>query len=117
MLSAVRAQIKRQLLRRLCYDASVRFNPEELDLAAGEIQRDVEWIRVQPDVDLKVYWKILAIGKGPAFSLYAFGSRFSSSIVSVREMAISIFFWAGLRRPMKREFGCWSQARPHKWSV
>src|SRR5207248_2782599 len=72
MVSALRAQIKRQLLRRLRYDASVRFNPEQLDLAAGEIRRDVEWIRVQPDVDLKVYWKILSIGKGPAVSLYAF---------------------------------------------
>src|SRR5882724_9635160 len=72
MLSALRAQIKRQLLRRLRYDASVRFNTEEFDLAAGEIRRDVEWIRVQPDVDLKVYWKILPIGKGPAISLYVF---------------------------------------------
>ena len=70
MLSALRAQIKRQLLRRLSYDASVRLNPE--DLAAG-IRRDVEWIRVQPDVDLEVYWKVLPIGKGPAISLYAFG--------------------------------------------
>lgn len=70
MLSALRAQIKRQLLRRWCYDASVRFNPD--DLAAG-IRRDVEWIRVQPDVDLEVYWKVLPIGKGPAISLYAFG--------------------------------------------
>src|SRR5438067_605187 len=73
MVSALRAQIKRQLLRRLCYDASVRFNPEQLDLAAGEIRRDVEWIHVQPDVDLEVYWKVLPIGKGPAISLYAFG--------------------------------------------
>ena len=73
MLSALRAHIKRRLIRRLCYDASVRFGPEELDLAAGEIRHDVEWIRVQPDVDLKVYWKILPIGKGPAVSLYAFG--------------------------------------------
>ena len=72
MLSALRAQIKRQLLRRLRYDASVRFNTEEFDLAAGETRRDVEWIRVQPDVDLKVYWKILPIGKGPAISLYVF---------------------------------------------
>jgi len=70
MLSALRAQIKRQLLRRLSYDASVSFNPD--DLAAG-IRRDVEWIGVQPDVDLEVYWKILPIGKGPAISLYAFG--------------------------------------------
>jgi hypothetical protein len=73
MFSALRAQIKRQLLRRLCYDASVRLNPEDLDLAAGEVRSDVEWIRVQPDVDLKVYWKVLPIGKGPAVSLYAFG--------------------------------------------
>jgi hypothetical protein len=86
------AHIKRQLIRRLCYDASARLNPEDLDLAAGEVRSDVEWIRVQPDVDLKVYWKILPIGKGPAVSLYAFGSRFSGSIVSVRQMAISIFF-------------------------
>ena len=70
MLSALRAQIKRQLLRRLCYDASVRFNPD--GLTAG-IRRDVEWIHVQPDVDLEVYWKVLPIGKGPAISLYAFG--------------------------------------------
>ena len=70
MLSALRAQIKRQLLRRLSYDASVSFNPD--DLAAG-IRRDVEWIGVQPDVDLEVYWKVLPIGKGPAISLYAFG--------------------------------------------
>jgi hypothetical protein len=73
MLSTLRAEIRRQLLRRWCYDASVRLNPEELDLAPKEMRRDVEWIRVQPDVDLKVYWKVLAIGKGPAVSLYAFG--------------------------------------------
>ena len=72
ILSPVRARIKRELLRRWCYDASLRFNPEELDLAAGEIRSDVEWIRVQPDVDLKVYWKVLPIGKGPAVSLYIF---------------------------------------------
>ncbi len=72
ILSPVRARIKRQLLRRWCYDASLRFNPEELDLAAGEIRSDVEWIRVQPDVDLKVYWKVLPIGKGPAVSRYIF---------------------------------------------
>jgi len=70
---ALRAKIKRQLLRRWSYDASVRVNPEELDLAGGEMRRDVEWIRVQPGVDLKVYWKVLPIGKGPAVSLYAFG--------------------------------------------
>ena len=70
MLSALRAQIKRQLLRRWCYDASVRFNPDGLE--AG-IRRDVEWIHVQPDVDLEVYWKILPIGKGAAISFYAFG--------------------------------------------
>jgi hypothetical protein len=70
MLSALRAQIKRQLLRRWCYDATVRFTPD--GVAAG-IRRDVEWIRVQPDVDLEVYWKVLPIGKGPAISLYAFG--------------------------------------------
>jgi hypothetical protein len=73
MFSILRAQIKRQLLRRWCYDASIRLNPEELDLAPGETRSDVEWIRVQPDVDLKVYWKVLPIGKGPAVSLYAFG--------------------------------------------
>jgi len=73
MLSTLRAQIKRRLIRRLCYDASVRLNPEDLDLAAGEVRSDVEWIHVQPDVDLKVYWKVLPIGKGPAVSLYAFG--------------------------------------------
>jgi len=76
MLSALRAQIKRQLLRRLHYDASVRFTPEHLDLAPGEIRRDVEWIRVQPDVNLKVYWHMVpigkGIGKGPAISLYVF---------------------------------------------
>src|SRR4029453_14555091 len=83
MLSALRAQIKRQLLRRLCYDASIRFNPD--DLASGEIRGDVEWIRVQPDFDLQVYWKVqagfpgrrgddhvLSTGKGPVISLYAF---------------------------------------------
>jgi hypothetical protein len=68
MLSALRAQIKRQLLRRLCYDASVRFDPD-----GSGIRHDVEWIRVQPDVDFEVYWKVLPIGKGPALSLYAFG--------------------------------------------
>jgi hypothetical protein len=73
MVSDLRAQIKQQLLRRWRYDASVRFNPEELDLAAGEIRSDVEWIHVQHCVDLKVYWKILPIGKGPAVSLYVFG--------------------------------------------
>jgi hypothetical protein len=72
MLSALRAQIKRQLLRRWCYDASVRVNPEHLDLAPGETRCDLEWIRVQPDVALKVYWKVLPIGKGPAVSLYVF---------------------------------------------
>jgi hypothetical protein len=72
MLLALRAKVKRQLLRRLRYDASLRRNPEELDLAAGEMRRDVEWIPVQPDVDLKVYWKVLPIGKGPAVSLYVF---------------------------------------------
>src|SRR6266852_5590791 len=71
MLSPLRAQIKRQLLRWR-YDASLRFNPEHLDSAPGEIRRDVEWIRVQPDVSLKVYWKVLPIGKGPAISLYIF---------------------------------------------
>ena len=71
MLSPLRAPIKR-LLQRLRYDASVRFNPEHLDLAPGETRRDVEWIRVQPDVALKVYWKVLPIGKGPAISLYVF---------------------------------------------
>jgi hypothetical protein len=70
--SGVRARIKRELLRRWTYDASVRIGPEHLDLAPGETRHDLEWIRVQPDVDLKVYWKILAIGKGPAVSLYAF---------------------------------------------
>ncbi len=69
--SPVRAQIKR-FVGRLRYDASVRVNPEQLDLAPGEMRRDVEWIRVQPDVNLKVYWKVLPIGKGPAVSLYAF---------------------------------------------
>jgi hypothetical protein len=73
MLSPLRAKIKRRLLRRWSYDASVRINPEDLDLAAGEMRQDVAWIPVQPDVDLKVYWKILSIGKGPAVSLYAFG--------------------------------------------
>jgi hypothetical protein len=73
IVSALRARIKRQLLQRWRYDASLRFSPEELDLAAGEMRSDVEWIRVQPGVDLKVYWKILPIGKGPAVSLYAFG--------------------------------------------
>jgi hypothetical protein len=72
MFSPLRARIKRQLLRRWCYDASLRRNPEEFDLAAGEMRRDVEWIRVQPDVDLKVYWKVLPIGKGPAISVYIF---------------------------------------------
>jgi diadenosine tetraphosphatase ApaH/serine/threonine PP2A family protein phosphatase len=71
MLSPLRAPIKR-LLQRLRYDASVRINPEQFDLAPGETRRDVEWIRVQPDVALKVYWKVLPIGKGPAISLYAF---------------------------------------------
>jgi hypothetical protein len=70
MLSALRTQIKRQLLRRLRYDASVRFNPDAL--AAG-IRRDVEWIHVQPEVDLEVYWKVLSVGKGPGLSLYASG--------------------------------------------
>jgi hypothetical protein len=68
MLSALRAQIKRQLLRRWLYDASVRFNPD-----GSGIRHDVEWIHVQPDVDLEVYWKVLPIGKGPAVSLYALG--------------------------------------------
>ena len=71
MPSPLRAAIKR-LLQRLRYDASVRINPESLDLAPGETRRDVEWIRVQPDVVLKVYWKVLPIGKGPAISLYVF---------------------------------------------
>jgi hypothetical protein len=71
MLSPLRVAIKR-LLQRLRYDASVRINPESLDLAPGETRRDVEWIRVQPDVALKVYWKVLPIGKGPAISLYVF---------------------------------------------
>ena len=71
MPSSLRAAIKR-LLQRLRYDASVRVNPESLDLAPGETRSDVEWIRVQPDVSLKVYWKILPIGKGPAVSLYVF---------------------------------------------
>ena len=92
MLSALRAQIKQQVLRRLGYDASVRLNPEDLDMAAREVRSDVEWIRVQPDVDLKVYWKVLPIGKGPAVALYVSGFRFSGSIVSVREMGIAIFF-------------------------
>ncbi len=70
MLSALRTQIKRQLLRHLRYDASVRFDSG--GQAAG-IRRDVEWIRIQPEVDLEVYWKILSIGKGPTISLYAFG--------------------------------------------
>src|SRR6266567_3505591 len=70
MLSALRVQIKRQLLRRLRYDASVRFDSDAL--TAG-VRRDVKWIHVQPDVDLEVYWKVLPIGKGPAISLYAFG--------------------------------------------
>lgn len=68
MLSALRAQIKRQLLRRWRYDASVRFDP-----GGSRTRHDVEWIHVQPDVDLEVYWKVLPIGKGPAVSLYAFG--------------------------------------------
>lgn len=71
-LSPVRAKIKRRLLRRWTHDASLRRIPDELEWAPGEMRRDVEWIPVQPDVDLKVYWKILAIGKGPAVSLYAF---------------------------------------------
>jgi hypothetical protein len=71
ILSPLRAPTKR-LLQRLRYDASVRINPEHWDLAPGETRSDVEWIRVQPDVTLKVYWKILPIGKGPAVSLYAF---------------------------------------------
>ena len=71
MPSSLRAVIKR-LLQRLRYDASVRVNPESLDLAPGETRCDVEWIRVQPEVSLKVYWKILPIGKGPAISLYVF---------------------------------------------
>jgi hypothetical protein len=70
MLSALHTQIKRQLLRRWRYDASVRFNPDSL---AGGVRRDVKWIHVQPDVDLEVYWKVLSIGKGPAISLYTFG--------------------------------------------
>lgn len=71
ILSPLRAPIKR-LLQRLRYDASVRVNPEHFDLAPGETRSDVEWIRVQPDVSLKVYWKVLPIGKGPAVSLYVF---------------------------------------------
>jgi len=71
ILSPLRAPIKR-LLQRLRYDASVRVNPEHFDLAPGETRSDVEWIRVQPDVALKVYWKVLPIGKGPAISLYVF---------------------------------------------
>jgi len=70
MLSALRTQIKRQLLRHLRYDESVRFDPG--GQAAG-IRRDVEWVRIQSEVDLEVYWKVLPIGKGPAISLYAFG--------------------------------------------
>src|SRR4029079_8036588 len=73
MLSPLRAKIKRRLLRRWTHDASLRRIPDELEWAAGEVRSDVEWIPVQPDVDLKVYWKILPIGKGPAISLYAFG--------------------------------------------
>ena len=42
MLSPLRAPIKRQLLQRLRYDASVRVNPEDLDLAAGR-NPDVMW--------------------------------------------------------------------------
>jgi hypothetical protein len=72
MPSALRAKIKRRLLRRWTHDASLRRIPDELEWAAGETRRDVEWIAVQPDVDLKVYWKTLAIGKGPAVSLYVF---------------------------------------------
>src|SRR5262245_14455686 len=71
MPSSLRASIKR-LLHRLRYDASVRITPESFDLAPGETRSDVEWIQVQPDVTLKVYWKILPIGKGPAVSLYVF---------------------------------------------
>lgn len=71
IVSPLRTPIKR-LLKRLRYDASVRMNPEHLDLAPGETRRDVEWIRIQPDVNLKVYWKVLPIGKGPAVSLYVF---------------------------------------------
>src|SRR5438094_9053445 len=70
MLSALRAQIKRQLLRRLRYDASVRLDSDAL--TAG-VRRDVKWIHVQPDVDLELYWKVLPIGKGQAVSLYVFG--------------------------------------------
>ena len=70
MLSALRAQIKRQLVRRPRYDASVRFDP---DAVTAGFRRDVKWIHVQPNVDLEVYWKVLPIGKGPAISLYAFG--------------------------------------------
>ena len=71
VLSPLKAPVKR-LLQRWRYDASVRINPEQWDLAPGETRSDVEWIRVQPDVALKVYWKVLPIGKGPAVSLYAF---------------------------------------------
>src|SRR6266567_3836098 len=70
MLSALRVQIKRQLLRRLRYDASVRFDSDALTTG---VRRDVKWIHVQPDVDLELYWKVLPIGKGPAVSLYVFG--------------------------------------------
>ena len=93
MLSALRAHIKRRLIRRLCYDASVRVGPEELDLAAGEIRHEVEWIRVQPDVDLKVYWKILPIGKGPAVSLYAFGFQILRFDCFGATDGHCIFFW------------------------
>ena len=59
-------------MRRWSYDASLRRSPEEFDLAPGEVRQDVEWIAIQPDVNLKVYWKVLPIGKGPAVSLYIF---------------------------------------------
>jgi hypothetical protein len=37
------------------------------------VRRDVVCHQIQPDLELRVYWKALAIGRGPAVALYVAG--------------------------------------------
>lgn len=40
-----------------------------------QLRKDVSNIKVQDDVYLQVYWKVLEIGKGPAVVLFVFGEE------------------------------------------
>lgn len=57
-----------QILRRLLIKIGLRKHTDH-------IRKDVEIIRIQPNLKLIVYWKVLHIGKGPAVILQAYNKE------------------------------------------